>query len=284
VIEAFQASWSLFYTTYIAGGLIALLLALIGVWVVARDQIFLGLAVSQASTLGIAIALWLGGLGTGSLLAWLGSDPVAAALAVIASIGTALLTSRAGGAGRESPEAVTGWVYLVAASVAVLLVANSPHGLEEVHRLVFSTLLAASRQDPWVFGVLAVATIAAAARWRSELVLLAMDPEMAAAVGLRTRVWNAAIAVWLGLAVGLSIRVSGMLFTVGCLVLPALIAKNLCRDVRPVLVVAPILSVLACAAGFVLAHVFDFPPAHSTVALLCGALTCAWGMRRSRLR
>ncbi|UCE85427.1 MAG: metal ABC transporter permease [Deltaproteobacteria bacterium] len=284
MIDALQASWALFHTTYIAGGLIALLLAVIGVWVVARDQIFLGLAVSQASTLGIAVALWLGGLGTGALLDWLGTDEVAAGLAVLASVATALLTARAGGAGRESPEAITGWVYLVAASVAVLLVANSPHGLEEVHRLVFSTLLAASTQDLWVFGALAVVTLAAAARWRSELVLFAMDPEMAAAVGLRTRTWNAAIAIWLGLGVGLSIRVSGMLYTVGCLVLPALIAKNLCREVRPLLAVAPLLALAASLLGFAFAHVFDLPPAHTTVALLCGGLAFAWGLRRLVIR
>lgn len=280
MIEAFIASWALFHTTYIAGALIAFVLALIGVWVVARDQIFLGVAVAQASTLGIAVALFLGGLGAGSLFEWLASDRVAAALAVAASIATALLTARAGGAGRESPEAVTGWVYLVAASVAVLLVANSPHGLEEVHRLVFSTLLAATWDDLWIFGALALATAFAAVRLRARLVLFAMDPEMAAAVGMRTALWNSAIAVWLGLAVGLSIRVSGMLYTLGCLVLPALIAKNLCRDVQPLLVVAPILALVASAVGFALAHGFDLPPAHTAVALLCGGLLVAWTTRR----
>jgi hypothetical protein len=59
VIGAFLDSWPLFQTTYLTGWLIAFVLSLVGVWVVARDQIFLGVAVAQASTLGIATALFL---------------------------------------------------------------------------------------------------------------------------------------------------------------------------------------------------------------------------------
>ena len=52
MIQEFVASWPLFHNTYLVGWLIALLLALVGVLVVARDQIFIGAAVSQASTWG----------------------------------------------------------------------------------------------------------------------------------------------------------------------------------------------------------------------------------------
>ena len=58
------------------------------------------------ATLGIAAALWIGGLGAAAGLAWLRSDLVAAGLAVLASIATALLTARGTAQGRESPEAV----------------------------------------------------------------------------------------------------------------------------------------------------------------------------------
>jgi ABC-type Mn2+/Zn2+ transport system permease subunit len=129
VIESFLASWSLFQTTYLSGWAIAFVLALVGVWVVARDQIFLGVAVAQASTLGVASALWLGGLGVGAASAQLGDDVVAAALAVAASVATALATVLRR-AGAESAEAVTGWVFLVSASVPTLLLAHDPHGLE----------------------------------------------------------------------------------------------------------------------------------------------------------
>jgi len=282
VIQEFIASWELFQTTYLAGWLIAGVLSLVGVWVVARDQIFLGIAVSQASTLGIAGALWLGGLGVAAGTEWVRSELVAASLAVAASIATALLTSREGGAGRESAEAVTGWVYLLAASLPVVLLAKSPHGLEEIHQLVFSTILGASEIDLWIFAGLAAATAAAVLLFGERLLLFAMDPDMAAALGVRRRLWNAVIAVWLGLAVGLSIRVAGTLYSFGCLVLPALVAKNVSREIRPLALRAPAVALAAAVVGFVLAHAWDTPPAHTTVTLLCGALLLAWGVRRVR--
>lgn len=282
MIQEFIASWELFQTTYLAGWLIAGVLSLVGVWVVARDQIFLGIAVSQASTLGIAGALWLGGLGVAAGTEWVRSELVAASLAVAASIATALLTSREGGAGRESAEAVTGWVYLLAASLPVVLLAKSPHGLEEIHQLVFSTILGASEIDLWIFAGLAAATAAAVLLFGERLLLFAMDPDMAAALGVRRRLWNAVIAVWLGLAVGLSIRVAGTLYSFGCLVLPALVAKNVSREIRPLALRAPAVALAAAVVGFVLAHAWDTPPAHTTVTLLCGALLLAWGVRRVR--
>jgi ABC-type Mn2+/Zn2+ transport system permease subunit len=284
VIADFLDSWALFQTTYLAGWLIAALLGLVGVWVVARNQIFLGVAVAQASTLGIAAALWLGGLGAAAGLSWLRSDLLAATLAVAASMATALLTAREAAPGRESPEAVTGWVYLLAASLPVLMLAKSPHGLEEVHKLIFSTILGASAVDLWVFAALGIATALVVARLHHRLLLFALDPEMAVAVGMRRARWNVGVALWLGLAVGLSIRVSGTLYTFGCLVLPALVAKNMAREIRPLLLLAPALALAAAAVGFFLAHVVDVPPAHSTVALLCAALLVSWAMRASRAR
>jgi ABC-type Mn2+/Zn2+ transport system permease subunit len=282
VIADFIDSWALFQTTYLAGWLIAFLLSLVGVWVVARDQIFLGIAVAQASTLGIAAAIWLGGIASAS--AWASSDATAAVFAVTASIATALLTARSGHQQAESAEAVTGWVYLVAASVPVLLLARSPHGLEEVHALLFSTILGASGKDVRIFGILALASALLAAGLTRRLLLFAMDPEMAVAVGMRQGLWNTALAIWLGLVVGLSIRVSGTLYTFGCLVLPALVGKHWVREMRPLLVVAPTIAVGAAIAGFVLANHFDTPPAHTTVGLLCFALPLGWLRRRWRVR
>ena len=57
MITEFLSSWPVFgpvYLTAIAG---AVLLSVVGVLVVARDQVFLAAAVSQSSLLGVAAAL-----------------------------------------------------------------------------------------------------------------------------------------------------------------------------------------------------------------------------------
>jgi zinc transport system permease protein len=282
MIASFLDSWVLFHNTYLVGWLIAMALSLVGVLVVARDHIFIGAAVSQASTLGIALALWAASWGLAEELVWLDSEVFLAGMAVLGSVLAALLTARGGDPGRESHEAMTGWVFLTSASVSILVVSHSPHGLEEIHRLLSSSIIGATEGDVWTFGALAAVTALALAVLHQRLLLVAIDPAMAAAVGLRVGRWAVIHAAWLGLAVGLSIRASGLLYTFGCLVLPALVAKNVCREVRPMFLVAPAVAVGAAAVGFVLANAYDDPPAQMTVALLCLVLVVAWGVRRWR--
>ena len=282
MIAEFVASWALFGDTYLAAWAIAGLLSLVGVWVVARDQIFLGAAVSQASTLGTAVALWLGGIGS---LHALENESVTFAFAVFASIATVLISTRAPGPKRsESPEAITGWVFLVGGSLPVILMTHDPHGLEEVHRLLFSSILGASRVDVWLFAGLFVASGVGVALRHRHLVLYAMDPELAAAVGLSGRGWRWGTAAWLGTAVGLAIHSAGMIYTFGCLVLPALIARNLCREVRSMFWVAPMVGVLGAIASFVVAHHLDVPPGQLSVAVLSALFAAAWASRGLRSR
>ena len=273
--------WELFADSFLAGCFVAWLLAQVGVLVVARDQIFLGAAVSQASTLGIAIALAIGAaVGEES---WVHSAHFSTGTAVIFSVIAAFVTSRVGQ--QESYEAVTGWVFLVAGSLAILIVADSPHGQEEVHNLLFSSIVVAQRTDVWIFSVLAVVTTTVVFLCRDRLLLFTIDPAMATAVGMRMSIWSFVSAVWLGVSVGLAISSSGLLFTFGCLVLAPLVAKNVLRELRPMLLVAPVVAVVATAASFVMADRFGYPPGQLTVVALGLLVVLAWTLgwwRRSR--
>jgi len=274
VIGQFLASWPLFAQVYLTAWLIALVLSLVGVLVVARDQIFLGAAMSQSATLGIALAL----IGS-SALPWLRFDSLPAILAVGFSVLAAVLTAWQGDQRHDSHEARTGWVFLASSSGAILIVAHSPHGLAEIQRLLSSSLIGATTTDVWMFGVCALGTIVALTVWHPQVLLLALDPAMGLAAGMRMPRWHTALMLWLGLVVGLSIRASGMLYTFGCLVLPALIAKNLCREVRPLFIVAPCIAVSLAGIGCVLADATDSPPAQMTVALFSLALALVWLIR-----
>jgi ABC-type Mn2+/Zn2+ transport system permease subunit len=287
-IGSFLASWRLFHDSYLVGWLVGLLLALVGVIVVARDQIFLGTAVSQASTLGIALALCVSTTFPAhhveSLLphmdSWLCCDSFQVVMAVGFSVLAALITSRADRVRRESHEAITGWVFLISSSLSVLVVAHSPHGLEEIRRIHSSSIIGATPADVAMFAILLALTILLLVASGRRLLLFIMDPSMAATVGMKVGRWALFESLWLGLVVGLPIRVSGMLFTFGSLVLPALAAKNLCRQVRSMFFVAPAVALTANTVGFVLANRYDFPPAQMNVALLSFALLIAWGVRR----
>lgn len=275
MIQQFFASWHLFQHTYVAGWLISVLLSLLGVLVVARNQIFVGAAISQASTLGIAITLWAFGHHYGEHPGDHYSFVVPLA-AVLFSVLAALITMPSGNGSRETPEAITGWVFLLSASFSILVVSHSPLGLEEIHRLLSSSIIGATQQDIFILGLILIVTAGFLWFGHLPLLLFALDPAMAVAVGLNLTLWSRLTAVWLGIGVGLALQVSGMLFTFGCLVLPALIAKNLCREVRTMFWLSPGLALANATMGFVLANYYDFPPAQMTIALLCLCLLVTW--------
>lgn len=289
-LTAFVASWKLFKYSYLEGWLVGLMLALVGVVVVARDQIFIGTAVSEASALGIAVVLSVGSVfpthsaetGHDHSPSWICCDTMQVVMAVAFSVMAALLTAWADRARRESHEAITGWIFLVASALSVLVVAHSPTGLEEIHRIHSSSLIGATASDVVLFGSLLAATIVFLVVGHDRLLLFIVDPSMASSVGMSLGRWSSFVSVWLGLSVGLSIRATGVLFTLGSLVLPALVAKNLCREVHPMFWIAPIVSVVTNTIGFVLANRYDFPPAQMNVALACAALLVAWCYRSIR--
>ena len=282
MIAEFVESWDLFGQIYLSGWLIALMLSMIGVLVVAKDQIFLSAAVSQASTLGIALGMWAGALLGAGTDTWFRSDAFLSVMAVLFAVIAVLITSRERSAYTESPEAVTGWVFLVSASGSILLLAHSPHGLEEIYRLLSSSLIGAAWEDVWLFALLSSITALMLGRFHRSLLLLAIDPAMARAMGTRTGTWGLVQGIWLGLAAGLSMRASGLLYTFGCLVLPALVAKSICREVRTMFILAPMVALSVGIGGFVLANYYDFPPAQMTVFLLCLTLVLAWFVRSRR--
>ena len=158
---------------------------------------------------------------------WFQSDVFFSAMAVIFSILAASITARGGETGKESHEAITGWVFLISASLSILIVSHSPHGLEEIHRLLSSSIIGATATDIWSFSLLTFLTVLLILLLYRKILLFTLDPSMASAIGMKMKIWSLATSAWLGLAVGLSIRASGMLYTFGCLVLPALVARKI---------------------------------------------------------
>ena len=73
-----------------------------------------------------------------------------------------------------------------------------------------------------------------------------------------------------------------MLYTFGCLALPALVAKNLCREVRHMFLVTPIVAVGTGIISFLMANQYDYPPGQMIVALFCLELAVAWIFRKMR--
>lgn len=258
------SSWQLFAHAWLSSWLIAGLLSLLGVAVLARGQVFLGAAMSQAATAGVALVLCCAGA-----LTWRAeAEAVAAMLAAVA-------TAFAVGASRRHRDALAAWIFLSAGAAAVLLVAQSPYGMDEVNRLLASSIVGARPGDVVVFATLGLIVAGVVLGNAARLRALLLDPAFAAAIGIRVARWEAWLAVVLGLSLGWSLHVAGLLYTFGALILPAMAARLFCRELATMAWSTPLLAVAGAILGTVCADVWDLPPAQVVVAFWSGSVALA---------
>src|SRR5512134_800704 len=172
--------------------------AYLGVHVLAREVVFVDIALAQIAALG-ATAAFLGGF---ELDTW-PSYACGLAATVAGALVLALTRTRAR---HVSQEAVIGVVYAVSSAAAVLIADRAPHGVEHVRAMLVGNLLAVRPGD-----VAAVAALYAAVgllHWlcRRPFFLISTDPEAAFAQGRRVRVWDFLFYASFGVVVTSSVR------------------------------------------------------------------------------
>lgn len=271
----FMSAWPLFGETYAGAVLLAALLGLIGVHVYARRQVFLGAALAQTSALGVTLALTTAAWHPFGLhlhhTSWY-PRVWAIACAVAAAIVMECASRR-----NERRESLSGALFLFASATALLITANQPFGLEEVQRMLSSSLLVIGGAEVALYGALLAAAAIATVWGCDRMLLTALDPATASAAGLRVVGWQRGTAIAAAVTIGASIQSSGLLFTFANLLMPVLAATRLAREMRTLFLLAPALAALTTLLGLLLAHAGDYPPAQATVLLQTAVLVIAWG-------
>ncbi|MBE7440516.1 MAG: metal ABC transporter permease [Spirochaetales bacterium] len=255
MISDFLSSFDLFLFTYLSGWILALLLSVAGIVVVGRSQIFMSLALGQSSAAGITLVLflneWLGPL---HLHAW--TDLIAVGAATLAVV---LMAPR----GRESTRGTdtgSAFLFIAAGSVTLLLARYVSHGMEEVQKLMISTLLASNLYDLLVYTAAFASILLFFSLSGRRIFLILFDETAARAQGLPVDRYYLVLHLIVGLCIGLAISKAGLLFTFACLVLPAFIARNLFLSLVAFCLALPFIATFAIWPGFFLAHSFDHAP------------------------
>lgn len=210
--------------------------------VLARGIIFLDLAVAQFAVLGVVAAHALDLAAAG----W----PTQLAAAAAALAGAALLAA----CERRWPEiqeALIGSSFVVAASLAVLLLAHDPHGGEHLAGLMSGQVLWATPAQAAQLAVLTV-MLGAILAWRGE------------------RLGGLGFYLVFALAITASVQLVGVYLVFASLILPALALRGL--PARAALPAGWAAGALAYAAGLVVSAAGDWPAGPAiVVALALGA-------------
>ncbi|NLC58859.1 MAG: metal ABC transporter permease [Armatimonadetes bacterium] len=259
----------------LAGMAVGALCAYLGVYVVLKRIVFVGVALAEMSSAGVALALWTAGvLG----LEMEEHNPLTMVGAVVLMLVGVLLFSVRWSARRVPPESTIGVGYAVAAAAGLLLMAHSAKGEAHVMQLLFGNILYVSVREIWEFLAAAAAVALVHLLFAKELLFVAFDPQTADAVGYRTRRWELLFYLTLGVTIAFAIRVAGVLLVFAMLVLPPVTALLLTRHLRRAFPVSAALGVLPVGIGLYLSYVRDVPSAACIVIVSFALLLAAGGL------
>ncbi len=240
---------------------IALACSVLGVYVVLRRIVFVGAALAQLSSAGIALALWLSGQG---ILLWLANQPIA--LALVLTLSGVLFFGFGSGRGRIPPDATIGVTYAVAAAAGILLIAKASHG--EAHDIFLQgNILGITRTDTLVLLAVAIPVLVAHAVFYKEFLFVSFDRETARTLGFNVGFWNLFLYLTLGLVIAFAMQFAGVMLVFNFLVLPAVTGLLVSRSMGGTFVWSIISALVAAVAGFSLSVPLDLPSGPSIIAV-----------------
>src|SRR5918912_1198117 len=258
---------------------IALACSVLGVYVVLRRIVFVGAALAQLSSGGIALGMFLNGIGVGGELT---HHPVAMAL-IVTIAGAVFFGLGGGGRSRVPPDAVIGVTYAVAAAAGILLIAKAKSG--EAHDIFLQgNILGITRADTLVLLAVAVPVLLVHLAFYKEFLFVSFDRETARTLGYNVTLWNLLRYLTLGLVISFAMQFAVVMLVFNFLVVPAVTGLLLARSMAGTFATAVVAAVLAAIIGFSLSVPFDLPSGPAIVAVSGLLALLAWGVRRLQRR
>jgi zinc transport system permease protein len=254
---------------------IALACSVLGVYVVLRRIVFVGAALAQLSSAGIALGLFLSGIGIGGELT---HHPVAMAL-IVTIAGAVFFGMGGGGRSGVPPDAVIGVTYAVAAAVGIILISKAKTG--EAHDIFLQgNILGITRVDTLVLLAVAVPVLLVHVIFYKEFLFVSFDRETARTLGYNVTFWNLLLYFTLGVVIAYAMQFAGVMLVFNFLVLPAVTGILLARSMGTIFTVAIVAALLAALIGFSLSVPFDLPSGPAIIAVSGVIALAAWGVRK----
>ena len=220
---------------FAGGALVAILCGIVGTWVIVRGMAFLGEALAHGMLPGVALATVLGA-----------PVLVGGALSAVAmSLGIAAVQRR----GKLSYDTSIGLLFVAMLALGVIVISHSGSFATDATSILFGDILAIAPIDLALLAGATVVGLIVAAAFHRSLVALALDPRVAAVLGLRPRLAQAVLVGLVTLAVVASYQAVGSLLVVGLLLAPAVAASPWTTRIPTRMLLAAALGVVAVFAG-----------------------------------
>lgn len=223
-----------------AGVIIGLLCAFLGVFVVLRKMAFFGDAVAHSSFTGIALGFLLGI--SPSLSALLFSILVAVIMVYFKKrVSLALDT-------------LIGVFYAATAGLGILMIGLLQGYRVDLFQYLFGDILAVSNEEILWMLLIATLSMTVLVYYRNAWTQILFNQELALMNGVRVAAMEYLLMILLALTVAMSIKAVGIILVISMLIIPAAAAKNLASSLQSMVFFSVVFGVLSALAGILLSY------------------------------
>ena len=247
----------------LAGILVALCAALLGVVLVLKHYSLIGHGLADVGFASLSIALALG----------LSPMAVSMPLVIIASFIIMTYSQKKGISG----DVALGIVTTASISTGVIITAATNGFNIDVYNYMFGSILAMQNIDIIISVALAFVVIGLFVFFYNKIFLITSDESFAIALGINVTLYQFLISFLTALTVVIGMRMMGTLLISSLIILPSVTAKKISRSFKSLVILASAISVVCFMSGIIASFAFNLPTGASIVAvnvILLIIITC----------
>ena len=252
----------------IAGILVSLCSALLGVSLVLKRYSMIGDGLSHVSFGALAIAVALG------------ITPLYFSIPVV--ILAAFFLLRAADNPHRSNDAAIAALSASSLAIGILVISRTSGMTTDVDSYMFGSVLAMSWGDVALSVALCGAVLVLFVFFYHKIFAITFDENFSRATGLKVSRYNTLLAILTALTIVLGMRMMGAMLISSLIIFPALTAMRLLRSFRGVVLCAAVTSVVCFCAGLTISFVYSTPVGATVVAANLAVFLAACALRLLR--
>ena len=273
IIET-MLSYSFLTRALIAGVLISLCAALLGVSLVLKRYSMIGDGLSHV------------GFGALAAAAAMNATPLAVAIPVV--IAAAFLLLRIRESGKLKGDSAIALISASALAIGVMIVSLSSGMNTDIYNYMFGSILAMSRGDVVLSVIISVIVLLLFAVFYNRIFAVTFDETFARATGTRAGIYNMLIALLTAITIVIGMRMMGALLISSLVIFPSLTSMRVCKRFKSVIICSAVVSTVCFIAGIVASYALGTPAGASVVSAnlilflifaALGAIRSAHGLR-----
>ncbi|MEA3249280.1 MAG: metal ABC transporter permease [Patescibacteria group bacterium] len=259
-------SYTFMQRAFMAGVILALLLASLGIFVTVRKMAFFGDGIAHSSLAGISIAM----------LAGLSPLPVALVWAVIIALLIWWLEKNT----RLPSDTLIGISFTVSMALGVILMSFTKGYQPELVSFLFGSILAIRTIDLILIASLGAAILLWLALSFRQLTFMSLSEDQAAIAGVPVKLQTIVLYVALAMATVLGVKILGIILVSALLIIPPATSRLLTSTLRVHIIMSLVLGEIMVMSGLAISYLYDLPSGATVILIGTAMFTLAAIVRK----